>query len=223
MSPGARPPLRGLYAVADRAMLPGDAFVPAVEAALAGGARLVQYRDKSADDDRRERDARAVVAACRRAGALAIINDDVALALAVDADGVHVGADDADPGAVRRRLGPERLVGVSCYDRIELAHRARAAGADYIAFGRMYPSTTKPGGPRPALALLERARRETGLPVCAIGGITAERAPELIAAGADLLAVIGDLFDRTDVAARARAYADAFADREAPDPPAGAP
>lgn len=214
MTRTARPGLRGLYAIADRDTLPGASFRDALEAALAGGARLIQYRDKSADRARREREARAVVAACRRAGARAIVNDDVDLALAVGADGVHLGADDADPAAVREHIGRHRLVGVSCYDRLELAHAARAAGADYVAFGRMYPSTTKPGGPRPALELLGRARRETGLAVCAIGGITAERAPELIAAGADLLAVIGDLFDRADVRARARAYADAFAAAE---------
>ncbi len=211
MSAEQRRHLRGLYAIADRALLAGDRFDGAVVAALRGGARLIQYRDKSDDSARRQREARHVVGACRRAGALAIINDDVELALAVGAHGVHVGADDRDPATVRARLGDDAILGVSCYDRLERARAARAAGADYVAFGRMYPSATKPGGPRPGLELLGRARRETGLAICAIGGITVDRAPELVAAGADLLAVIGDLFERDDIATRAREYAGAFA------------
>lgn len=201
---------RGLYAIADRETIGGARFEQAVEGALRGGAVMVQYRDKGTDRARRLHEAQWLVHACRRFGARAIINDDPALALEAGADGVHVGADDGDPAAVRERLGPEAIIGVSCYDRLAPAMRARAAGADYVAFGRMYPSTTKPGGPRPDFELLQRARGATGLPICAIGGITAVRAPALIAAGADLLAVIGDLFDRADVAARAAEYATLF-------------
>lgn len=201
---------RGLYAIADRGTIGGGRFERAVEAALRGGAVMVQYRDKGTDPVRRLREAQWLVHACRRFGARAIINDDPELAAEAGADGIHIGADDGDPGAIRERLGPDAIVGVSCYDRLELATHASAAGADYVAFGRMYPSATKPGGPRPDFGLLARAREATGLPVCAIGGITADRAPELITAGADLLAVIGDLFDRADVAARAAQYAALF-------------
>lgn len=201
---------RGLYAIADRGTIGGERFKQAVEAALQGGAVMVQYRDKGTDPVRRLREAQALVHACHRFGARSIINDDPALALEAGADGVHVGADDGDPGAIRERLGPDAIIGVSCYDRLELATHANTAGADYVAFGRMHPSTTKPGGPRPDLGLLARARDATGLRVCAIGGITVDRAPELITAGADLLAVIGDLFDREDVATRAAEYARLF-------------
>ncbi len=207
---------RGLYAIAGRETIGGERFETAVEAALRGGAVMVQYRDKGTDQARRLREARWLVRACRRFGARSIINDDPALALEAAADGVHVGADDGDPGAIREHLGPDTIIGVSCYDRLELATQASAAGANYVAFGRMYPSTTKPGGPRPDLGLLARAREVTGLPVCAIGGITPARAPELIAAGADLLAVIGDLFDHEDVAARAAEYARLFEASRAP-------
>ena len=199
--------LRGLYAIADTATIGDDGFAEAVESALAGGAAMVQYRDKSADAAKRRRQAGALVASCRRHGAIAIVNDDVDLARAVAADGVHLGRDDAAPADVRRRLGAEAVVGVSCYDEIERAHAAAAAGADYIAFGSVFPSPTKPAAVRAPLALLARARAETGLAVCAIGGITAERAPDVVAAGADLLAVIADLFEAPDIAARARTYA----------------
>ena len=205
-----RPPLRGLYAIADRETIGGERFGEAVEAALRGGAVMVQYRDKGTDPARRLREAHSLVRACRRFGARSIINDDPALAAEAGADGVHIGAGDGDPIAVREHLGPHAIIGVSCYDRLDLATQASAAGADYVAFGRMYPSTTKPGGPHPDFGLLARAREATGLPICAIGGITANRASELIAAGADLLAVIGDLFDRTDTAARAAEYATLF-------------
>lgn len=202
--------LRGLYAIADSATIGAPGLADAVEAALAGGAVMVQYRDKGDDPDRRRREAAIVVRHCRARGALAIVNDDPGLALAVDAHGVHLGRDDADPVAVRDRLGAGAVIGVSCYDDIERARRAAAAGADYVAFGSIYPSPTKPDAVHAPLELLGAARAELGLPVCAIGGISAERAPEVIAAGADLLAVIGDLFAHDDIAARARQYARAF-------------
>lgn len=202
--------LRGLYAIADSATIGAPAFAGAVAAALAGGAALVQYRDKGDDGDRRRREAATIVRLCRERGALAIVNDDPGLALAVGAHGLHLGRDDADPAAVRARLGAEAVIGVSCYDDLERARRAAAAGADYVAFGSVYPSPTKPDAVHAPLGLLGAARAELGLPVCAIGGITAERAPELIAAGADLLAVIGDLFAHADITARARCYAGAF-------------
>lgn len=210
--------LRGLYAIADPAVIGAADFSAAVEAALAGGAVAVQYRDKLARADERAQRARDVVQACHRAGALAIINDTPSLAASVGADGVHLGADDPEPEAVREQLGTGAIVGVSCYDQLARAQAAQAAGADYIAFGRMFPSATKPGGPHPDAELLGRARAQTGLAVCAIGGITVERAPALVRAGADLLAVCGDLFAREDIAAQARAYASIFGPM---DPPHG--
>jgi len=202
--------LSGLYAIADTATIGDARFEAAAGAALAGGARLIQYRDKRRDGERRAHQARTLVELAEGAGAYAIVNDDIALAEQVGADGVHVGGDDADPGDARRRLGPNALVGVSCYAEMERARRARAAGADYAAFGRVWPSATKASTVRAPLELLGRARAETGLAICAIGGITLERAPQVIAAGADLIAVIEDLFTAADVRARASALAACF-------------
>jgi thiamine-phosphate pyrophosphorylase len=184
-------------------------LVAKVRAAIAGGAAAVQYRNKPADPALRGEQARALVALCRAAGVPLLVNDDVELALAVDASGVHLGRDDGDLAPARRHLGSGRLLGASCYDRLELAERAVAAGVDYVAFGSMFASPTKPAAVRAPLALLGAARR-LGVPVVAIGGITLENAPEAIAAGADALAIITALFDAGDIAARARAFSEIF-------------
>ena len=138
------------------------------------------------------------------------VNDDLALALAVDADGVHLGADDGDLATARRALGPRKLLGVSCYAEFVLARAAVAAGADYVAFGAVYPSPTKPHAQRAPLSLFGRCRDELGVPACAIGGITLDSAPALVAAGADLLAVITDLFAASDIESHARSFQHLF-------------
>jgi thiamine-phosphate pyrophosphorylase len=182
----------GLYA-----LTPDDpdtqALVAKVRAAIAGGAAAVQYRYKPADPARRTEQARALAALCRAASIPLVVNDDIELALAVDAAGVHLGRDDGDLAAARRLLGPGRLLGASCYDRLERAEGAVAAGADYVAFGSVFASPTKPAAVRAPLALLGAARR-LGRPVVAIGGITLETAREVISAGAASVAVISDLF-----------------------------
>jgi thiamine-phosphate pyrophosphorylase len=198
---------RGLYAITPEELAP-QVLVARAQQALQGGARLLQYRSKDRDPQRRVEVARVLAALCRRLGATFIVNDDVDLALAVDADGAHLGRDDGDLVAARTRLGG-RLLGASCYDRIDLARAAVAAGADYVAVGSVYAAPTKPAAVRAPLSLFAQART-LGVPLCAIGGITAENAPTLIRAGADLLAVVSDLFDANDVAARARAYAQLF-------------
>jgi thiamine-phosphate pyrophosphorylase len=203
----------GLYA-----LTPDDpdtqALVAKVRAAITGGAAAVQYRNKPADPARRAEQARALAALCRAASVPLVVNDDIELALAVDAAGVHLGRDDGDLAAARRRLGPGRVLGASCYDRLERAEGAVAAGADYVAFGSVFASPTKPAAVRAPLALLGAARR-LGRPVVAIGGITLENAPDAIAAGADALAVITALFDAGDIAARARAFSALFARKAA--------
>jgi thiamine-phosphate pyrophosphorylase len=194
--------LRGLYAIT-------GGNLARTEAAVASGALCaLQYRDKSADAARRLEAARALARLCRAHGVPFIVNDDVELALAVQADGVHLGRDDASIAAARARW-PRGLIGASCYDRLELAERAVAAGADYVAFGSVFASATKPAAVRAPLELFARARR-LGVPLVAIGGITLENAPQVLAAGADALAVISDLFDAPDVAARAQAYGRLF-------------
>lgn len=203
--------LRGLYAITDATLCARHGGVVAAAAlALTGGARLVQFRDRSLDDTARLATARALVALCHRHGALLLIDDDVALARDAAADGVHLGRDDATPAAARSALGARALIGVSCYGSLDRARSAAAAGADYLAFGSMFASRTKPEAPRAPLDILGEARRELGLPVCAIGGIEADQARTLIAAGADLIAVVAGVFAAADPAAAARAYAEAF-------------
>jgi len=203
-------PIRGLYAVTpdldDTGLL-----LARVEAVIAGGARLLQYRNKVAGPDLRLAQARALAALCRRCGVPLIVNDHLELALAVEADGLHIGGEDGSVADARRRLGPSRLLGVSCYRRIENALEAGRQGADHVAFGGFFPSRVKPGNTRAPLSLLGDAKRQQPLPVVAIGGITPENAPDLIAAGADSVAVITALFDAPDIEARARRFAALFA------------
>jgi thiamine-phosphate pyrophosphorylase len=204
---------RGLYA-----LTPDEpdsaALVAAVRAALAGGASAVQYRNKHADAVVRRAQAAALAALCREAGAPFIVNDDLELALAVGAAGVHLGRDDGDLAAARARLGPGRLLGASCYDRLDRAVRAVAAGADYVAFGSVFPSPTKPDAVRAPLALFGEAKRQVGVPLVAIGGITLANGGAAVTAGADALAVITALFTADDVAAQARRFNALFARTE---------
>ena len=208
----------GLYLVTpDQA--DGDALFAAVAALLPARPALVQYRNKLADAAARRDQATRLLALCRGAGVPLVINDDLPLALAIGADGVHLGRDDGDPAEARRALGPGRILGVSCYDEWARAEAGAAAGVDYLAFGAVYPSPTKPHAPRAGLELLTRAKAELGLPVAAIGGITLGNAPPLVAAGASLLAVISDVFSAPDPVARAAAYAGLF-ERSTQDTPA---
>lgn len=203
------PELRGLYAITPD-HLPAAQLLPAVEEVLAGGARWLQFRDKSLAPAERRNLAAALRACCRRHGAGLIINDDVDLALAVDADGVHLGADDGDLAAARARLGSQRILGASCYADLERAARAAAAGADYLAFGAVFASPTKPLAAHAPLSLLGEARRRFGKPLAAIGGITLDNAPTVLAAGGDLVAVISDVFQAPDIRRRAHDYQQLF-------------
>ena len=198
--------LRGLYAVTPDTADAGD-LAARVGAALAGGAAVVQYRNKLAPADAKRAQAAVLARACAAAGALFIVNDDPALAAAVAADGVHLGEDDGEIAAARAAVGPEWLVGVSCYDDFARAEAAVAAGADYVAFGSFFASGVKPQARRAGLALLERGRG-LGVPVVAIGGITAANARLLVAAGADAVAVISALFGGADATAVERAARD---------------
>lgn len=196
--------LRGLYAITPEAP-DGSRLLADVEAALAGGCRILQFRDKASAMAERVARARALRALTRRFAARLLINDDLALAALVDADGVHLGGEDGNLIAARAILGPDKILGASCYADFAAARAAATAGADYIAFGAVYPSPTKPNA---ACAPLDLFRQAAPLATarCAIGGITLANASPLIAAGADLLAVITDLFSAPDIAARAAAY-----------------
>ncbi|UOG93029.1 MAG: thiamine phosphate synthase [Candidatus Thiothrix sulfatifontis] len=194
----------GLYVITDGST--GDTLLSKVEQALHGGAAIVQYRDKTTDQARREQEAAALHSICQQHHALFIINDDVALAKAVQADGVHVGRDDSALTAAREALGTAAIIGVSCYNQLELALSAAEQGADYIAFGSFFPSPTKPNAPRATLELLQEARQQLTLPICAIGGITLDNASDLLANGADMLAVITDVFSSPAIAEQASRY-----------------
>jgi len=182
-----------------------------VRLALSGGARTVQYRTKSADRALRRAQAEALCALCRDAHALFIVDDDLDLALFVGADGLHLGREDLEIERAREELGGTKLLGASCYDRLDLAIAAGRQGADYVAFGSVFPSHTKPGAIRAPLALFREARTRLDIPIVAIGGITPENGREVIDSGADAIAVISALFDAPDVDAAARAFDRLFA------------
>ena len=193
--------LRGLYAITPE----GGDVERSTRLALEGGVALLQYRQKKRDLGL----ARAIVRMARGFRVPVIINDDLELALELGADGAHLGRDDGDLGAARKRLRG-RLLGASCYNDAALGQAAVRAGADYIAFGSVFPSPTKPAAVRAPLSLFTEGRR-LGVPLAAIGGITLDNAREAVAAGADLLAVITDLFEAPDIRQRARDYGKLFA------------
>lgn len=205
---GNRQNLRGVYLLT-RQLEDNAALLAGVAAALRGGVRIVQYRDKSGDAERRRIQASELRELTRGHDALLIINDDVGLAAKVQADGVHLGEHDADIVAARRQLGPAAVIGASCYDDLERAQRAAQSGADYLAFGAFFDSSTKPGARQAKPSQLEDAAR-FGLPRVAIGGINAHNARPLIEAGADAIAVLGAIWDAPDIERAARALVGLF-------------
>jgi thiamine-phosphate pyrophosphorylase len=197
--------LRGLYAITpDIADL--GVLVAKVEAAIAGGAQAIQYRNKTATPSLRRKQADMLSRVCGGGGALFIVNDDVALAREVGAAGVHLGEEDGDVARARATLGQDMLIGVSCYNDLSRAKRLVAEGADYCAFGSFFASLTKPGARRAEAPLLRRART-LRVPIVAIGGITAANGRALVVAGADALAVISNVFDHDSTADVTRAAA----------------
>ena len=210
--------LSGLYLITPDE--PDTARLLARVAPLLPFTTCVQYRNKRADAGLRERQARGLHARCLAAGVPLIINDDPALAARINADGVHLGEHDGDVGVARALLGDDAIIGVSCYDDLARAETAALAGADYIAFGAFFPSPTKPHARRASPALFQ-ATASLGLPRVAIGGITPDNAGPLIAAGADLIAVISGVFDAADPVAAAQAYRACFTHPHI-DPPAHA-
>lgn len=197
-------PRRGLYLLTpDEADT--DRLLARTRPLLEAGVAMLQYRNKQANAILRAAQAKALAAACRESRTPFIVNDDWRLALEVDADGAHLGEDDGELRQARQALGPNRLLGASCYNRLDLAARAAHAGADYLAFGAFFPSGTKPLARRAEPGLLAETGR-FGLPRVAIGGITPDNAGSLIAAGAELLAVIGAVFDADEPVAVVRAF-----------------
>lgn len=205
---------RMLYAVtSDSLAADRQRLLDACAAAIAGGARLLQYRDKASMPDARQRNAEALLALCRAQGARFIVNDDARLAAAIGADGVHLGKSDGAIEAARALLGPEALIGASCSSDLLRAEAALAAGASYVAFGRFFASNTKPDAPPADPAVLSIARKQFLAPICAIGGVTPDNGALLLSAGADWLAAVDGLFgagNPADIERRARAYCALF-------------
>lgn len=181
-----------------------------IEAALRGGMRILQLRNKQTVTPLIQQQAQEMRCLCHEHGALFIVNDDISLALKVGADGVHLGRDDEKLLAAREALGKHAIIGVSCYNQLTLAQQAASQGADYVAFGRFFPSKTKPDAVQAESSLLEQARQNLNIPIVAIGGITADNGAQLIQHGADALAVINALFDVPDSEVAARQFATLF-------------
>ncbi|MFN4237647.1 MAG: thiamine phosphate synthase [Vogesella sp.] len=201
--------IRGLYAITPDTDN-SEQLIEQVSAALDGGARILQYRNKGSDAVRRLWQANILKSLAQSRGAIFIVNDDVALAEAIRADGVHLGRDDDAIAAARARLGEAAIIGASCYNSLDLARSAVAAGASYVAFGAVFASGTKPGAVHAPLSLFADAAN-LGVPRVAIGGITADNAGQVVTAGADAIAVIGGLFDGDGIAERAAALAALYA------------
>lgn len=205
-----RAKLRGLYAITDPKLTPPQTMVQQVQAALSGGARIIQLRDKSPDRPLRLRLAQQLREVTAQHHALLIINDDADLCRMVQADGVHLGQEDMTLVQARDLLGPDFIIGATCHGSVELAEQARKNGADYLAFGRFFASSTKPDAPPADLTLIGELVRRCPLPTVAIGGITLNNAAPLLEAGFAMLAVVNDVFGQTDIETRCRQYQQLF-------------
>jgi len=202
--------LKGLYAITDERLIAEEHFSEAIEAALQGGANIIQYRDKSDNQQKRLQQAQTLRALCTRYDATCIINDDIELAKAVNADGVHLGQDDTELAHARQSLGDKAIIGISCYNDIELALTAERNSADYVAFGTMFSSPTKPDAVTAGPDIISQAKKQLSVPVCAIGGITEENIYLLVQHQGDMAAVISSLFAADDIKHRARLLSQHF-------------
>jgi len=190
--------LQGLYAITDPDLMGAD-LVAKAEQAILGGIKILQYRNKTAPLEQQEQEASSLCKLCDEHNVVFIINDNVELAIKVNADGVHLGQKDTQLQQARNLLGKNKIIGVTCNNQVEFAQMAQEQGADYVAFGRFFNSLTKPSAPHAELSLLSEARKKITIPIAAIGGITPESAPLLLNEGVDMLAVIQGVFGQTDI------------------------
>ena len=190
--------IKGLYAITPD-MADTDLLLQKVESALQGGINILQYRNKTASHKQQIQQARAILPLCRQYNVPLIINDSVKLCLTLDADGVHLGAEDDNLAEIRERIGSDKILGASCYNRFDLALSAQQAGANYVAFGACFASRTKPNAPVASLDLFKRAKVDLNIQTVAIGGITLQNAVQVIQAGVDSIAVINAIFNTDDV------------------------
>ncbi len=191
--------LKGLYAITDERLITEEDFRQKVELALLGGSKIIQYRDKSSNQKKRLQQASTLRSICEQYQALCIINDDIELSKAVNAHGVHLGKDDVSLTKARQALGNDAIIGVSCYNDLSLAIDAEKNSADYVAFGAMFSSSTKPEAINADIDIISNAKQQLSIPVCAIGGITDKNIQLLIQQGVDMAAVISILFASNDI------------------------
>jgi len=190
--------LKGLYVITDP-LLCGEELIEKVELAIAGGAQIIQYRNKTANKQQQLSEAQALQTLCKKYQRLFIINDDIRLAITVNADGVHLGQSDDNIIDARKKLGMNKIIGITCHSDLEIAKTAQTQGANYVAFGRFYPSKTKPNAPSANIDILQQAKMQLEIPIVAIGGITIENAHNLICAGTDMIAVIHSVFAQNNI------------------------
>ena len=202
--------IQGLYAITDQQLIAPKKFAARVRQVLQGGAQIVQYRDKSQQHQLRFEQASIVVDLCKKFGAISIINDDIELAKIVKADGVHIGTDDDELSYARQELGEQKIIGVSCYANLSLAEQAVADSADYVAFGSIFSSPTKPQAPIAGLDILRQAKQSLRVPIVAIGGITLDNLDDVVSSGADAVAIISGVFANEDISQQALQFSQAF-------------
>lgn len=203
--------LKGLYGITDADLMPDTAtLLKMVEKSLKGGARIIQYRDKSSDLRNRVEQASALNHLCQKYKTPLLINDDAGLAAGIGATGVHLGQSDGAVSEAREMLGEEAIIGVTCHDQISLALTAEKEGADYVAFGAFFPSKTKPNAKPAPMSLLEEAKSELNIPIVAIGGITVDNAQHIIDVGADMIAVIHALYAANNITQQAQQFTRQF-------------
>ena len=197
--------LSGLYAITDSKLMGSD-LISKTEQAILGGINILQYRNKTAPLEQQEQEALKLVQLCKKNNVLFLVNDNVELALKVNADGVHLGQQDTPLQKAREQLGKDKVIGVTCHNKIELAVEAQKNGADYVAFGRFFNSETKPSAPPAQLSLISESKKSISIPIVAIGGITQKLAPLLLKEGVDMLAVIHGLFAQDDILRASRQF-----------------
>ena len=190
--------LTGLYAITNENLMPENQFLNMAKTALSSGVSVLQYRDKSTDQKKRQYQASKLKELCDLHDVIFIINDDIKLAKLVDADGIHIGKDDHSILEAKKQIGEDKIIGVSCYNQLSLATDAIKNGADYIAFGSFFGSSIKPDAPHANVELITSIKSQYRTPVCCIGGITTKNHQPLLDAGTDMLAIISDIFSHTD-------------------------
>ena len=207
-------PIRGVYAIIDTEVVPDDALSQTANAIINNGVSVIQYRAKAVGTAQKLKQAGTLADLCRRAEIPLIINDDIALCLSVEATGVHLGRDDQTLTEARKRLGPDKIIGISCYNQLNQAIAAQQMGADYVAFGSVFSSSTKPNAVNAPLELLKQAKQQLEVPVVAIGGITINNIKRVIETGVDAAAIIRGLFAEPNPGIIARQIADLFRESE---------